>query len=132
MPHSTPFGYPEAWLAEDSLPVLHHLVEAFVLKDTSDLHRIERPLVFRKLLELAAADIGNLANLSNWAAVAQAAKSQPWIRATLKDPQGRTLELWYAALDTLYLWIDDRPGGDVEAIFQNLRRTRKKRLAHGG
>ncbi len=67
-------GYPEAWLARDPLAILHHLVEAFVLKDTSDLHRIERPLVFRKLLELAAADIGNLVNVSQWAAVAQASR----------------------------------------------------------
>ena len=44
--------------------VLHHLVEAFVLKDASDLRDMERPLVFRQLLELAAADVGNLVNFS--------------------------------------------------------------------
>ncbi len=68
-------GYPDAWLAEKAPEVLHHLVEAFVLKDTSDLHRIERPAVFRKLLELAAADSGNLVNISKWAAVAQASRT---------------------------------------------------------
>ena len=68
-------GYPDAWLAEEPRSVLHHLVEAFVLKDTSDLHTIERPLVFRKLLELAAADVGNLANVSEWATVAQASRT---------------------------------------------------------
>ena len=68
-------GYPDAWLGEEPGSVLRHLVEAFVLKDTSDLHTIERPLVFRKLLELAAADIGNLANISKWATVAQASRT---------------------------------------------------------
>ena len=68
-------GYPDAWLAEDPQPTLHHLVEAFVLKDTSDLHTIERPLVFRRLLELAASDIGNLVNISNWASLAQASRT---------------------------------------------------------
>ena len=68
-------GYPEPWLDDAPAPLLHHLVEAFVLKDASDLHDIERPLVFRKLLELAAADVGNLVNFSNWATVAQAART---------------------------------------------------------
>ncbi len=68
-------GYPDAWLAEDPRPTLHRLVEAFVLKDASDLHTIELPLVFRKLLGLAAADIGNLANISKWAAVAGASRN---------------------------------------------------------
>ncbi len=67
-------GYPDAWLADDPASILHHLVEAFVLRDTSDLHTIERPLVFRKLLELAAADAGNLVNISKWATVAQASR----------------------------------------------------------
>ena len=68
-------GYPDAWLAEDPRPVVRRLVESFVLKDASDLHAIERPLVFRKLLGLAAADIGNLANISKWAAIAQASRT---------------------------------------------------------
>ncbi len=68
-------GYPDAWLADDPRVVLHHLVEAFALKDTSDLHTIERPRVFRRLLELAAADIGNLVNVSSWAALAQASRT---------------------------------------------------------
>jgi predicted AAA+ superfamily ATPase len=68
-------GYPEPWLDPDPATVLHALVEAFVLKDVSDLHQIERPSVFRKLLELAAADIGNLVNLTNWAGVAQASRN---------------------------------------------------------
>ncbi len=68
-------GYPEPWFQGDPEPLLHHLVEAFVLRDTSDLHTIERPAVFRKLLELAAADIGNLVNLAQWASVAQASRN---------------------------------------------------------
>lgn len=68
-------GYPEPWFDPDPATVLHALVEAFVLKDVSDLHQIERPSVFRKLLELAAADIGNLVNLTNWAGVAQASRN---------------------------------------------------------
>jgi uncharacterized protein len=68
-------GYPEPWFDADPATALHYLVEAFVLKDTSDLHQIERPSVFRKLLELAAADIGNLVNLTEWAGLAQAARN---------------------------------------------------------
>ncbi len=68
-------GYPDAWLQEDPQRVLYQLVEAFVLKDTSDLHTIERPLVFRKLLGLAAADTGNLANISKWSAMAGASRN---------------------------------------------------------
>jgi predicted AAA+ superfamily ATPase len=68
-------GYPEPWFEPDPATALHYLVEAFVLKDTSDLHQIERPSVFRKLLELAAADIGNLINLTEWAGLAQASRN---------------------------------------------------------
>jgi predicted AAA+ superfamily ATPase len=68
-------GYPEPWFDPAPAAALRYLVEAFVLKDTSDLHKIERPSVFRKLLELAAADIGNLVNLTDWAALAQASRN---------------------------------------------------------
>lgn len=68
-------GYPEPWFDADPAAALYQLVESFVLKDTSDLHQIERPAVFRKLLELAAADTGNLVNLSEWAGVAQASRN---------------------------------------------------------
>jgi predicted AAA+ superfamily ATPase len=68
-------GYPKAWLEPKAAESLHRLVEAFVLKDVSDLHTVDRPAVFRKLLELAAADIGNLVNVSAWAA--QAGASRP-------------------------------------------------------
>jgi len=68
-------GYPEPWFDPAPETALRYLVEAFVLKDTSDLHQIERPSVFRKLLELAAADIGNLVNLTGWAGLTQASRS---------------------------------------------------------
>ncbi len=68
-------GYPEPWFDPDPATALRYLVEAFVLKDTSDLHQIERPSVFRKLLELAAADVGNLVNLTEWAGLTQASRN---------------------------------------------------------
>lgn len=63
-------GYPEPWLAQRPELRLHELLESFVLRDATDLHVVENPSAFRTLLELAAADVGNLANLSNWAATA--------------------------------------------------------------
>lgn len=68
-------SYPEPWFEDDPAPTLRYLVESFVLKDASDLHTIERPSAFRKLLELAAADIGNLTNLTEWASVAQISRA---------------------------------------------------------
>jgi uncharacterized protein len=68
-------GYPEAWLDPEPQLVLHHLVESFVLKDASDLHRIEHPAAFRRLLELAAADVGNLVNLSAWASLTEVSRT---------------------------------------------------------
>ena len=63
-------GYPEPWVEGEPAMHLHRLVEAFVLRDASDLNTIERPSAFRKLLELASADTGNLVNLSSWASLA--------------------------------------------------------------
>jgi predicted AAA+ superfamily ATPase len=61
-------GYPEVYLSKNRQAVLAQLVEAFVLRDASDVYKIKRPDAFRKLLSLAASQIGNLVNLSNWAA----------------------------------------------------------------
>lgn len=63
-------GYPSVFLAEQPARVLAQLVEAFVVRDVSDRFRIRRVAAFRKLLELAASQIGNLANFSEWAALA--------------------------------------------------------------
>jgi hypothetical protein len=62
-------GYPEAWLAENPEDILTGLVESVILRDATDLFRIARPDAFRKLLRLAAAQVGNLVNLSEWASV---------------------------------------------------------------
>ena len=61
-------GYPEVFLSENRQAVLAQLVEAFVLRDASDVYRIKRPDAFRKLLSLAASQVGNLTNFSSWAA----------------------------------------------------------------
>lgn len=60
-------GYPEVYLSQNKSAVLSQLVESFVLRDASDLYRIKRPEAFRKLLGLAASQVGNLVNYSNWA-----------------------------------------------------------------
>lgn len=63
-------GYPGTWNVDDPGEALHRLVEAFVLKDVSDLHTIDHPSALRTLLRLAAADIGNLVNMNAWASEA--------------------------------------------------------------
>ncbi len=60
-------SYPEVYLNQNKPLILAQLVEAFVLRDASDLYRITRPEAFRKLLSLAASQIGNLVNYSNLA-----------------------------------------------------------------
>ncbi|MEM9558422.1 MAG: ATP-binding protein [Acidobacteriota bacterium] len=62
-------GYPEVWLADEPEPLLLELVEAIILRDASDLFRIGRPDAFRRLLRLAAHQVGSLVNLSEWAGV---------------------------------------------------------------
>jgi predicted AAA+ superfamily ATPase len=60
-------GYPEVYLSHNRQAVLAQLIEAFVLRDASDLYNVRRPDAYRKLLSLAASQIGNLVNFSNWA-----------------------------------------------------------------
>jgi hypothetical protein len=62
-------GYPAVWLHPDPASRLTDLGEALVLRDASDLFRINRPDAFRRLLRLAAAQVGSLVNLSEWASV---------------------------------------------------------------
>jgi len=62
-------GYPDVWLSDDPAPVLTELVESFVLRDASDLFRIERPDALRGLLRLLARQVGSLVNLSEWASL---------------------------------------------------------------
>lgn len=67
--HIVAGGYPAAWRSADPEPELASLVEAFVLRDASDLYRIERPDAFRSLLRLAARQTGSVVNLSEWASL---------------------------------------------------------------
>lgn len=60
-------GYPEVVLSSDRQKILAQLVEAFILRDASDLYKIKRPDIFRKLLSLTASQIGNLVNYSKLA-----------------------------------------------------------------
>ncbi len=62
-------GYPAVWLSTSPETVLNDLLEAFVLRDASDLFRIGRPDAFRQLLRLLAGQVGQLVNLSEWASV---------------------------------------------------------------
>lgn len=62
-------GYPEVCFAEQPESVLNRLVEAFVIRDASDVFRIRFPAKFRKLLSLMATQIGNLVNFSDWSSL---------------------------------------------------------------
>jgi len=67
--HLVAGGYPAAWCSPTPELVLSDLVTAFLLRDASDRFRIERPEAFRGLLRLAARQVGNLVNLSEWASL---------------------------------------------------------------
>lgn len=60
-------GYPAVWFSRDPERMLADLVEAFVLRDASDRFHIQRPEAFRRMLQLAAAQVGQQVNLSEWA-----------------------------------------------------------------
>lgn len=62
-------GYPDVWLSDRPGPLLTELVEAFVLRDASDLFQIQRPDAFRRLMRLVAGQVGSLVNLSEWASL---------------------------------------------------------------
>ena len=65
--HVTFGGYPAAWTAEHPERVLDRLVQAFLERDASDFFRIRRPDAMNRLLALAARQVGNLVNVSEWA-----------------------------------------------------------------
>lgn len=67
-------GYPEVWLAERPEAVLIELREAFLLRDASDLFRVQDLDAFRRLLRLIAGQIGGLVNTSEWASVCGVAR----------------------------------------------------------
>ncbi|MCP4606659.1 MAG: ATP-binding protein [Proteobacteria bacterium] len=62
-------GYPEAWLSNSPREVLGRLVNTFVLRDASDIFKIQNVNAFRKLLHLLAGQTGNLVNFSEWASI---------------------------------------------------------------
>lgn len=63
-------GYPTVHTAAHPDRELAVLVESFIVRDASDRFRIRHPAAFRKVLELAASQIGNLSNNSAWSEVA--------------------------------------------------------------
>lgn len=65
-------SYPAVYLAADDTErarLLSDLSEALILRDASDLFRIKRVDVFRKLLALLAGQVGSLINFSELAAI---------------------------------------------------------------
>ncbi|HBZ57208.1 MAG TPA: hypothetical protein DEO88_17540 [Syntrophobacteraceae bacterium] len=68
-------GYPAIYLVpmdQDRLRLLSDLTEALILRDASDLFRIKRVDVFRKLLTLLAGQTGSLVNYSELASICHA------------------------------------------------------------
>jgi predicted AAA+ superfamily ATPase len=63
-------GYPEAWLADNPERVLGDLKESFVMRDASDRFRIQKVRALRILLQLAAGQVGQMVNFSEWAGLA--------------------------------------------------------------
>jgi len=68
-------GYPRAWTSDSPPAVLGDLVTGHVLREAGERFRIDRPDTFRRLVELAAAQIGQVVNLSEWARLLGAATS---------------------------------------------------------
>ena len=71
--HQLIYGsYPAVYLIQEpgeKINLLNDLVEALILRDTSDLFRIKRIDAFRRLLTLLAGQIGQIVNLSELAAI---------------------------------------------------------------
>ena len=63
-------SYPRVYLVDRPETELAELVEAFVIRDASDRFRIRRLSAWRQILRLAASQIGNLCNFSEWASIA--------------------------------------------------------------
>ena len=62
-------GYPDVWMGDTPERELSELVESVVVRDASDLFRIDAPDAFRKLLGLMAGQVGNLVNKAEWASI---------------------------------------------------------------
>ncbi len=64
------FGsYPEVWLSDDKERRLFDLIEAFVIRDASDLFRIRHVGAFRQLLKLISWQVGDLVNYTEWGGI---------------------------------------------------------------
>ncbi len=64
------FGsYPSVFASARPRDEIAGLVEALVVRDASDRFRVQHTAAFRKLLELAATQVGNLLNASEWASL---------------------------------------------------------------
>ncbi|NJL28368.1 MAG: ATP-binding protein [Thermoanaerobaculia bacterium] len=64
-------GYPRVRGSGSPQQELATLVESFVVRDVSDRFQVRRVDAFRKVLALAASQIGNLVNFSEWATLAE-------------------------------------------------------------
>lgn len=62
-------SYPEAWKSRTPADVLTHLLQALILRDATDLLSVERPDAFVRILKLAAGQIGNIVNVSEYASL---------------------------------------------------------------
>lgn len=69
--HLVVYGsYPRVHLAQQPENELTELLEAYVIRDASDRFRIQHLAAWRQILRLAASQIGNLCNFSEWASIA--------------------------------------------------------------
>ena len=62
-------GYPDVWLGDEPATLLAELIDAFVIRDASDLFVVDRLDAYQKLIELSARQIGNLVNVAELAAL---------------------------------------------------------------
>ena len=62
-------SYPEVWLGSEPDRMLSELVEGVVVRDASDLFRIDHPEAFRRLLRLMASQVGSLVNVAEWSSI---------------------------------------------------------------
>ena len=67
-------GYPRAWLSDEPALVLDELLNAFVLRDASDLFRIDDLAAFRRLIRLVAGQAGDVVNLTEWASLCEVSR----------------------------------------------------------
>jgi len=62
-------GYPEVWLSPRPERVLADLLQGLILRDATDLLRVERTDAFVRILRLAAGQAGNILNVSEYSSL---------------------------------------------------------------